>query len=102
MRTAIILGRQHGKKAFETVSGLEVPVAKQIEKFKDLAAEKTNEKYEHIELWFSDSGRSKTLKSILTAKAAKEQAEARAKAEAELKAAAEAEAKKKAAEKAGK
>lgn len=102
MRTAIILGRPHGKKTIEIVSGAETPITKQLADFKKLSAAGTSEKYEHLELWISDTGRSKTLKGILTAKAAKEQAEARAKAEAELKAAAEAEAKKKAAEKAGK
>ncbi len=102
MRTAIILGRPHGKKTFEIVSGAETPIAKQIGDFKKLSATGSNEKYEALELWISDAGRAKTVKGILTAKAAKERDEARAKAEAEAKAAAEAAAKKKAADKAGK
>lgn len=102
MRTAIILGRPHGKKNFEIVSGAEVPITKQISEFKKLSVAGTSEKYEAVELWTSDHGRAKSLKGILTAKALKERKEASAKAEAEAKAAQEAAEKKKAEAKADK
>lgn len=93
MRTAIILGRPHGKKSVEIISGVEVPAHEQAGRFKKLSAASTNEKYEHIELWYSDSGRTKQLKGLLTEKAQKERDEARKKADAEAKKKADAEAK---------
>lgn len=99
MRTAITLGRPHGKKAFEVVTGPEVHISEQLAQFKKLQIAQSNEKYEAFELWDSGSGRSKAIKSIPTAKDLKARKDAQAKAEADRQAKAKAEAEKKPASK---
>jgi hypothetical protein len=85
MRTAIIIGRKHGQKALEVVSGPEVPIVEQKELFKDFQRIHANDDYEHVELWISDAGKVKD-RTLVTQKRAVELADAKAKAEADLKA----------------
>jgi len=62
MRNAIILGRRHGGKALEVVSGPEHPIEKQLDTFKEFLRKPTNDRFEHVELWTSDGGRRKHRK----------------------------------------
>jgi hypothetical protein len=88
MRTAIILGRKHGGKKLELVSGPDVPIVKQLETFKDHArAGDVNKDFEYLELWTSDGGRTKK-RSFDSEATAKAKAEAQAKREAQAKEAA--------------
>lgn len=84
MRTAIIIGRKHGQKALQVVSGPEVPILEQKELFKGFQRVHAHDDFEYVELWISDAGRVKERK-LITHGRAEELAEARVKAEAELK-----------------
>lgn len=85
MRTAIIIGRKHGQKTLEVVSGPEVPILEQKELFKDFQRVHAHDDYEYVELWISDAGKVKD-KKLVTYERAEELADAKAKAEADAKA----------------
>jgi hypothetical protein len=76
MRTAITVGRKHGGKKLEIISGPETPIREQLDAFKDeVRSGESHESLEYIELWISDSGRAKKRKFITPA-AAKAKVEA--------------------------
>ena len=59
MRTAIILGRKHGAKALEMISGPSIQITEQLKSFKAFLIDKEHESFETVELWTSDGGRMK-------------------------------------------
>jgi len=92
-REVIILGRKHGAKTMELLSGPEVPAHEQNAKFKDFCRVTVHPEISEVQLWESSGGRVR-VRSLLSPKEAKQKAERDAKAKAD------AEAKKKAADKA--
>lgn len=99
MRTAITLGRKHGEKHMQVLSGPEKHLTQQFAEFKDFKRVREHAEFEEVELWTSDGGRikSRSLSLPLTdeekaAAKAKAEADAEAKAKAEQKAKAKAEA----------
>jgi hypothetical protein len=62
MREAITYGRRHGAKAREVISGPDVPIAKQLDSFKEFQGAVEHKDFEYVELWTSDSGLTKRRK----------------------------------------
>lgn len=53
MITAITIGKKHGSKKFELVSGPEVPLINQQANFKALHRSDTSETFDTVQLWTS-------------------------------------------------
>jgi len=66
MRTALITARKHGQKALGVISGPDVPIAEQREKFKAFARAPHHPDFEEVQLWESDTGIVKRLKRVPT------------------------------------
>jgi N-acetylmuramic acid 6-phosphate (MurNAc-6-P) etherase len=64
MRTAITLVRKHGEKQKSVIAGPEVSIVEQITRFKKAVAvsHKEHPDFAEIEIWTSDSGRTKYVK----------------------------------------
>jgi hypothetical protein len=75
MRTALILGRRHGGKHFEVVSGPENPVSAQLALFKEFQRTSAHQDLEHVQLWTSDTGitKQRRLSKITAVESAKSQ-----------------------------
>ena len=98
MRTGIILGREHGSKSFEMISGPGDPIAEQNQAIRKLlACSGVNDDFEEVQFWTSDGGlqrrlRFKTTKQV-KAEAAERERQEKARLERQSKAPAPKEAK---------
>lgn len=75
MRTALTVGLLRGSRKSELVHGLETPIHEQIAGFQARIIAKYDDTYEEIQLWESDSGKTKSFRPIT-----KKEAKAKAKA----------------------